>query len=177
MTRQVYCSKVGTPVVLEGKKIIELPWIPAQWSVSELRNRLKKRQEWESSFGRTRQPYRDRGFRQKKEQRKERRRLTGGRDRWETRATATMMETRCRPLQYAKDRGKEVREKEWEALRRWGGDEDNMKWQEEKMRQMPTGRKGSKKKRGGSEKRQGHRQRKGRMKRKKGGTPETDFLS
>lgn len=32
------------------------------------------------------------GFRQKKERRRQ---LTGGRDRWETRAAATMIETRC----------------------------------------------------------------------------------
>lgn len=47
------------------------------------------------------------GLRQKKEK-KRRRRLTGGRDRWETRAAASVIETRCRPVQYIK----ELREKE-----------------------------------------------------------------
>lgn len=90
--------------------------MPAHWSVRELRNR----REWQRDCERTRQPYRDRGSRQKKEKRKrKRRRLTGGRDRWETRAAATMIETRCRPLQYAKDWERGGRELKG-AGRRWG---------------------------------------------------------
>lgn len=90
--------------------------MPAYWSVRELRNR----REWQRDCERTRQPYSDRGSRQKKEKRKrKRRRLTGGRDRWETRAAATMIETRCRPLQYTKDWERGGRELKG-AGRRWG---------------------------------------------------------
>lgn len=47
----------------------------------------------------------------KRKKRKERRRLTSGRDRWETRAAATMIETRCRPVQYTEDGERE--EERW----------------------------------------------------------------
>lgn len=69
----------------------------AYWNLSDLRTRPRKETRLK---GRQRESQtdlqRERRFRQKEEKRKERRRrLTSGRDRWETRAAATMIETRC----------------------------------------------------------------------------------
>lgn len=75
---------------------------PSYWSVSELRNRLgRSKRDRESQTAQ-----RQRAQTAKGKEKRKRRQLTGGRDRWETRAAATMMETRCRPLQYTTDWGK-----------------------------------------------------------------------
>lgn len=109
-------------------------------------------------------PERPRVQTEKGKEKRKRRRLTGGRDRWETRAAETMIETRCRALQYKEDGEREDSEKV-------GVIEDDM-IRGEKMRKMPTEREREKKrrgevKRGDRKKREADRQRERRMKRKK----------
>lgn len=111
-------------------------------------------------------PERPRVQTEKGKEKRKRRRLTGGRDRWETRAAATMMETRCRALQYKEDGEREDSEKV-------GVIEDDM-IRGEKMRKMPTEREREREKkrrgevkRGDRKKREADRQRERRMKRKK----------
>lgn len=90
---------------------------PSYWSVSELRNRLNKsKRDRENQTAQRQRVQTEKG----KEKRK-RRQLTGGRDRWETRAAATMMETRCRPLQYTKDGERAGSEMEHKGARRMSG--------------------------------------------------------
>lgn len=141
-------------------------------SVSELRKELKK-WLWEKKQTTLRRP---KSQTEKGKEKRKRRRLTGGRDRWETRAAATMIETRCRPLQVHQGLGKRregEREREMElkgARLRWRLIEDDMirrkKW--ERCRQ---GRREQKKRMRQTDKG------KGGWRGRKDETPETDFRS